>query len=61
MRLDGKVIRTTTGTRFPYRRKLKKGRHRLTVTSTDRRGQAVTSLTQSFRVRRNGRRVTISR
>ena len=61
VRLDGKVIRTTTGTRFPYRRKLKKGRHRMTVTSTDRRGQAVTSLTQSFRVRRQGRRVTISR
>ena len=61
VRLDGKVIRTTTGTRYLYRRKLKKGRHRLTVTATDRRGQAATSHTQSFRVRRNGRRVTISR
>jgi hypothetical protein len=61
VRLDGKVIRTTTATRYSYRRKLKKGRHRLTVTSTDRRGQAVTSHTQSFRVRRDGRRVTISR
>ena len=61
VRLDGKVIRTTTGTRFLYRRKLKKGRHRLTVTATDRRGQAATSHPQSFRVRRSGRRVTISR
>jgi hypothetical protein len=61
VRLDGKVIRRTTGSRYSYRRKLKKGRHRLTVTATDRRGQAVTSLTQSFRVRRQGRRVTISR
>ena len=61
VRLDGKVVRTTTGTSFPYRRKLKKGRHRISVTSTDRRGQAVTSPTQSFRVRRKGRRVTISR
>jgi hypothetical protein len=61
VRLDGKVIRTTTGSRFSYKRKLKKGRHRLTVTATDPRGQAVTSLAQSFRVRRQGRRVTISR
>ncbi len=61
VRLDGKVIRTTTGSRYSYRRKLKTGRHRLTVTATDRRRQAVTSLTQSFRVRRSGRSVTISR
>jgi hypothetical protein len=61
VRLDGKVIRTTTGTSYSYRRKLKKGRHRITVTSTDRRGQAATSHAQSFRVRRSGRRVTITR
>jgi hypothetical protein len=61
VRVDGKVVGRTTSSRLTFKRKLKTGRHRLTVTTTDRRGQSATSPTQSFRVRRNGRRVTISR
>jgi hypothetical protein len=61
VRLDGKVVARTRGSRFAYRRKLSRGRHRITVTAADRRGQSVTSRTQSFRVRRSGKRVTITR
>ena len=71
MQVDGKPAGTTTGSQLVSTRKVGKGRHRLTVTATDRRGQAATSLTYSFRVdpglpslriavRRKGRRVSVS-
>jgi hypothetical protein len=70
-RIDGKVVGTTTSTRLVSKRRLGKGRHRFTVTTTDRRGQTATSRTYSFRVdpsfptlrmtvRRSGRRVSVS-
>jgi len=70
-RIDGKVVGTTTSTRLVSNRRLGKGRHRFTVTTTDRRGQTATSRTYSFRVdpsfptlrmtvRRSGRRVSVS-
>jgi hypothetical protein len=69
--VDGKPAGTTTSSQIVSTRKLGKGRHRLTVTATDRRGQTATSRTYSFRVdpklptlnmtvRRKGRRVTVS-
>jgi hypothetical protein len=72
VRVDGKVLGTTTNrNRLVSPRPLGKGRHRYSVTATDRRGQTVTSRTRTFRVdpglptlkikvRRNGRRVTVS-
>jgi hypothetical protein len=71
VRIDGKVVGTTTGTQLVSPRRVGRGRHRATITATDRRGQAVTSRTYSFRVdpslptlqirvRRSGRRVTVS-
>ena len=71
MRVDGKALGTTTGNRLVSPRPLGKGLHRYSVTATDRRGQAATSRTRTFRVdpglptlnikvRRNGRRVTVS-
>jgi hypothetical protein len=71
VRIDGKVIGTTTSTQVISKRRYSGGRHRATITATDRRGQAATSRTYSFRVdpnlptlrisvRRSGRRVTVS-
>jgi hypothetical protein len=70
VRIDGKVIGTTTSTQMVSKRRFGKGRHRATITATDRRGQAVASRTYSFRVdpslptlrisvRRSGRRVSV--
>ena len=71
VRIDGKVAGTTTSTQFVSPRRFGKGRHRLTITATDRRGQTATSRTYSFRVdpglptlrisvRRRGRRVSVT-
>ena len=71
VRIDGKVVGTTTGTELTSSRRFGRGRHRATVTTTDRRGQAVVSRSYSFRVdpklptlrisvRRTGRRVSVS-
>ena len=72
VKIDGKVVGTTTGTQLVSPRRIGgKGVHRATITATDRRGQAVESRTYSFRVdpklptlrttvRRKGRRVTVS-
>ena len=71
VRIDGKVIGTTTSTQLVSGRRFGKGRHRATITATDRRGQTSTSRAYSFRVdpgmptlrikvRRRGRRVTVS-
>lgn len=71
VRIDGKVVGTTTGTQLVSSRKFGRGRHRAVITATDRRGQAVPSRTYTFRidpgmptlqitVRRRGRRVSVS-
>jgi hypothetical protein len=52
VRVDGKVIGTTTRNRLVSRRKLRTGLHRYQVTATDRRGQSSKSRTQTFRVGR---------
>jgi PKD domain-containing protein len=70
VRIDGKVVGSTTGTELTSSRRFGKGRHTATITATDRRGQAVTSRTYSFRVdpqlptlriavQRKGRRVSV--
>ena len=71
VRVDGKVIGTSTTNQLVSPKRLGKGLHRYSVTATDRRGQTASSRTRSFRVdpglptlkitvRRNGRRVTVS-
>jgi hypothetical protein len=71
VRVDGKVIGTSTSNRLVSPKPIGKGRHSYSVTATDRRGQVARSRTRTFRVdpglptlkltvRRNGRRVTVS-
>jgi hypothetical protein len=71
VRVDGKVVGTTTSGALVSKRALGRGLHRYSVTATDRRGQASRSRTRTFRVdpglptlgitvRRRGRRVTVS-
>ena len=71
VRVDGKVVGTSTTNQLVSRRALGSGRHSYSVTATDRRGQSARSRTRSFRVesglpilgirvRRTGRRVTVS-
>ena len=71
VRIDGTVVGTTTSTQMVSKRRFGNGRHRATITATDRRGQAVASRTYSFRidpslptlrirVRRSGRRVSVT-
>jgi hypothetical protein len=71
VRVDGKVLGKTTGNALVSPRALGRGLHRYTVTATDRRGQVSRSRTRTFRVdpglpslnikvRRRGRRVTVS-
>jgi hypothetical protein len=60
VRLDGRVVGTTRAGRLLTKGTVRTGRHRVTVTATDRRGQTATSRTQSFRVRRNGPRLSVS-
>ena len=71
VRVDGKVLGTTTSNALVSPRPLGKGLHRYQVTATDRRGQVSKSRTRTFRVdpglpvleitvRRRGRRVTVS-
>ena len=71
VRVDGKVLGTTTSNALVSPRPLGKGVHRYQVTATDRRGQVAKSRTRTFRVdpglpvlkitvRRRGRRVTVS-
>ncbi len=71
VRVDGRVVGTSTSNQLVSRRALGRGLHRYSVTATDRRGQTATSRTRTFRVdpglptlgitvRRRGRRVTVS-
>ena len=71
VRIDGKVVGTTGSSQLVSPRRFGRGRHRATVTATDRRGQAAASRVYSFRidpvmptlrirVRRSGRRVSLS-
>ena len=52
VRVDGKVLGSTTRSSLVSRRKLRRGLHRYQVTATDRRGQRSKSRTQTFRVGR---------
>ena len=66
------VVEPTTASQLVSTKRIGRGRHSVSVTATDRRGQASRSRTANFtveaglpslriRVRRSGRRVTVSR
>jgi hypothetical protein len=72
VRIDGKVVGSTTASQLVSAKRIGRGRHSVSVTATDRRGQAARSRTGNFTVdpglpslrisvRRSGRRVTVSR